>query len=91
MPEDLPPEFKKVKKVGVTVSLNEKNLQRLKDHLKNYHDNEKVSTMFDFWLQRWSEHVNEYEKETDERKERIRKKEQENQKKIQGEKENGKN
>ena len=77
MSKDLPPDFKRVKKVGVTVSLNEENLRRLKEHLKKYHNGEKVSTMFDYWLEGWAENVEEYERETDERRERRRKKEKE--------------
>ena len=88
--ENLPYEFKKIRKVGVTISLNEKNLQRLKDHLKNYHDGEKVSTMFDFWLQGWAENVEKYEKETDKRREQWRKKKEQKEKVNVGENEGDK-
>jgi len=87
--KDLPQEFKKIRKVGVTISLNEKNLQRLKEHLKDYHNGEPVSSIFDFWLQGWVENVEEYEKETDKRREQSRKKKEQKEKINQRENEGG--
>jgi len=56
MPEEIP-KFPKIEKVGISISVDKNNLEKLKEYIKENDPNAPISHPFNIWLNAFIEHL----------------------------------
>ncbi|MDO8460185.1 MAG: hypothetical protein Q7S74_03685 [Nanoarchaeota archaeon] len=53
--------FEKIEKIGISISVNKKNLEKLKEHMEKNDPEAPLSLPFDVWLEVFVERLKKYE------------------------------